>query len=85
MIFPEFENMELIDNIRNQYDPLDKLVRPHITVVCPFKSQMSNEELTQIFNNCNREGLDLKTSNLEKQEGLLLLRFIKRGYHIDMK
>lgn len=32
MIFPEFENMEILDNIRNHYDPLAKLVRPHITV-----------------------------------------------------
>lgn len=50
MIFPKFENMEIIDNIRNQYDPLAKLVRPHITLVYPFESQMSNEELTQVLN-----------------------------------
>lgn len=50
MIFPEFENMEKIDTIRNQYDPLAKLVRPHITVVFPFDNQMSNEEIRQILN-----------------------------------
>lgn len=50
MIFPEFENMEIIDTIRNQYDPSAKFVRPHITLVFPFQSQMSNEELTQILN-----------------------------------
>ena len=49
MIFPEFENMEIIDNIRKQYDPLAELVRPHITLVFPFESQISNEELTQIL------------------------------------
>lgn len=27
MIFPEFEDMEVIDKIREQYDPLAKLVR----------------------------------------------------------
>lgn len=32
MIFPEFNNMEVIDKIRAQYDPLAKLVRPHITI-----------------------------------------------------
>ena len=50
MIFPEFKNMEIIDKIRNQYDPLANLVRPHITLVFPFKSNMGNEELERILN-----------------------------------
>lgn len=50
MIFPEFNNMEIIDNIRKKYDPLAELVRPHITLVFPFESQMSNTELTDILN-----------------------------------
>lgn len=50
IIFPEFKNMEIIDNIRKQYDPLAELVRPHITLVFPFESLMSNTELTQILN-----------------------------------
>ena len=32
MIFPEFENMDIIDRIRDKYDPLARLVRPHITI-----------------------------------------------------
>ncbi len=40
MIFPEFENMYVIDPVRNRYDPLAKLVRPHITIVFPFESDM---------------------------------------------
>ena len=50
MIFPKFNNIEIIDNIRSQYDPLTKLVRPHITIVFPFESQMTNKELTKILN-----------------------------------
>ena len=70
MIFPEFENMEIIDNIRNQYDPLAKLVRPHITLVFPFKSQMSNEELTQILNIrlMSVKSFELKLGGISKQE-----------------
>ncbi len=49
MIFPEFENIEVIDSIRDRYDPLAKLVRPHITLVFPFESDMSNEELSDIL------------------------------------
>lgn len=49
MIFPEFVNMEIIDKIRKQFDPLADLVRPHITLVFPFESPMSNEELAQVL------------------------------------
>ena len=49
MIFPEFEEMERIDEIREKYDPLARLVRPHITIVFPFEDSMSNEEITDIL------------------------------------
>lgn len=51
MIFPEFDNMEVIDKIREQYDPLANLVRPHITIVFPFDSNRSNEELKAVLEN----------------------------------
>jgi hypothetical protein len=38
MIFPHFGNMQLIDNIRSNYDPLAEHVRPHITLVFPLKA-----------------------------------------------
>jgi len=50
MIFPKFQNMVIIDNIRKQYDPLANLVCPHITMVFPFEDSMSNEELAEILN-----------------------------------
>ena len=49
MIFPEFENMDVIDSIREKFDPLAKRVRPHITLVFPFESDMSDEELSKIL------------------------------------
>jgi 2'-5' RNA ligase len=42
MIFQQFKNIEIINEIRNRYDPLAKLVRPHITLVFPFENEMSN-------------------------------------------
>ncbi|MGN0634071.1 MAG: 2'-5' RNA ligase family protein [Oscillospiraceae bacterium] len=57
MIFPDFENMEVIDNIRAKYDPLAELVRPHITVVFPFSIEMSNDELQHI--------LDMRLNGIE--------------------
>ena len=49
MIFPEFDNMEIINQIREEYDPLAHLVRPHITVVFPFENQMSNNDIADIL------------------------------------
>ena len=70
MIFPKFENTEIIDNIRNKYDPLAKLVRPHITLVFPFESQMSNEELKQILNVrlLSVKRFELKLGGISKRE-----------------
>ena len=49
MIFPEFDNMPVIDGIRERFDPLAHAVWPHITLVFPFDSSMDNEELRQIL------------------------------------
>jgi 2'-5' RNA ligase len=45
MIFPRFKNICLIQEIREKYDPLYKHVEPHITLVFPFWSELSTEEL----------------------------------------
>lgn len=49
MIFPDFDNMEVINRIREKYDPLANLVNPHITIVFPFESKISNKELSHIL------------------------------------
>lgn len=70
MIFPEFENMEIIDHIRKRYDPLCELVKPHITLVFPFENQLSNEELAQILK-VRLQGIkpfELKLGGISKQE-----------------
>ncbi|MGN0180868.1 MAG: 2'-5' RNA ligase family protein [Candidatus Ornithomonoglobus sp.] len=51
MIFPKFDNTEKIDEIRSKYDPLSDLVRPHITLVFPFKSETSTERLSEQIKN----------------------------------
>ena len=49
MIFPKLNDMHIIDGIRDRFDPLARLVRPHITLVFPFEHDMSNEELGQLL------------------------------------
>lgn len=38
LIFPQFTNIEKIENIRKQYDELYKILPPHITLAFPFES-----------------------------------------------
>lgn len=45
MIFPEFINIAKIEEIRWKYDPLAKHVRPHITLVFPFQSEIEEYDL----------------------------------------
>ena len=45
LIFPQFNNIEKIENIRKQYDELYEILPPHITLAFPFENCMSNEEL----------------------------------------
>ena len=49
MIFPEIEDVKIIDAIREKCDPLAGLVRPHITIVFPFESPMSNGDIEEIL------------------------------------
>lgn len=47
MIFPTFENGQVIDKIRGLYDPLESCIRPHITLVFPFDSPIETIELRE--------------------------------------
>lgn len=44
-LFPKFEGIELIQDIRIKYDPLHSKIQPHITLVFPFRSEISTAEL----------------------------------------
>ena len=47
MIFPKFDNREVIKEIRKKYDPVVKFVREHVTLVFPFESDIKTEDLKQ--------------------------------------
>ena len=47
MIFPIFGNIDLINNIREEYDPLYNHVAPHITLVFPFLSELATGDLRE--------------------------------------
>lgn len=47
LIFPKFDNINLIQNMRNKFDTLATLVPPHITLAFPFSDDMSDDELVE--------------------------------------
>ena len=47
LIFPKFDNLNVIQEIRKKYDKLANLVLPHITIVFPFFDNISNDELVK--------------------------------------
>ena len=84
MIFPKFKDMDIIEDIRDRFDPLAKLVRPHITLVFPFEHDMSNEELTKILDNRLSEitPFDLEMHGFNKQaEEFGNYHFLKYFFH----
>lgn len=40
-IFPHFVNENVIQELREKYDPLHTMIEPHITLVFPFESDIS--------------------------------------------
>ncbi|WIV12739.1 2'-5' RNA ligase family protein [Proteiniborus sp. MB09-C3] len=65
MLFPQFENINIIDYIREKYDPLSSHVRPHITLVFPFESTLSKEDLEDYLKTSLEE---IKCFNLSLEE-----------------
>lgn len=46
-IFPVFRDADWITRTRDKYDPLAKLIPPHITLVFPFTSEISTDDITR--------------------------------------
>ena len=85
MIFPEFDNIDSIDKIRSKYDPLADLVRPHITLVFPFESEMTNDEIREILEKRLEDTakFDLTLQGFDKQIeefGNFLFLNVTQGY-----
>lgn len=65
MIFPQFKNINIIHSIREKYDPLARHVKPHITLVFPFESTLSKEELEDYLKT-SLEGIECFSLTLEE-------------------
>ena len=45
LLFPKFDNVDIIENIRKECDKLYGIIQPHITIVFPFIDDISDEGL----------------------------------------
>lgn len=83
MIFPELSNIEIIDEIREMYDPLASHVRPHITLVFPFESSIDSiqlkNHLEEVLVSVNSFPLVLKGITPVKSFGNYLFLNIENG------
>ena len=84
MIFPEFKNINIIDEIREKYDPLAKHVRPHITLVFTFESNLTSLELEKHLKSVLARTAPFRLTMLEVLKidnplGMYLFLDIKKG------
>lgn len=47
LIFPKFKNVDKLQEIREKYDELANILPPHITLIFPFKDNITNKMLKQ--------------------------------------
>ncbi|MBJ2355159.1 2'-5' RNA ligase family protein [Sphaerochaeta sp. S2] len=66
MLFPEFDNIHVIDEIRKKYDPLSENVRPHITLVFTFESDLESEVIKNHLEDVTKEfeGFQLRMTKI---------------------
>lgn len=84
MIFPDLEDGNPIDLIREKYDPLYKCVRPHITLVFTFESSLTREALIEHLKSVLRDmpSFDLAMTKLVKIDnsfGKYLFLLVEEG------
>lgn len=82
ILFPSFDNINIIKSIREKYDPLANCIAPHITIVFPFDSDISNEDLRLHFNKAlkgiKKFNVQLKDFTGDFRDGYLFLN-VKKG------
>lgn len=81
LIFPRLKNIDEIERIREQYDPLYGKTAPHITLVFPFNSDIPTEDIHShaqgALAGCSR--FPLRMQGITGQEGSCLFLNVVRG------
>jgi 2'-5' RNA ligase len=82
VLFPKFNNIETIQTMRQKFDPLANYIAPHITLVFPFESDWSTQEIgdhvRRAINGVKRFAVQLGGFTGDQPDGYLFLR-VKKG------
>ncbi|PFD39155.1 2'-5' RNA ligase [Bacillus cereus] len=70
-----------IESMREKHDPLFGLIRPHITIVFPFESAISNDELKSHILNLSKEirPIEIEFASRISSEREFLFLEVERG------
>lgn len=49
VVYPRFDNGELLHEVRERFDPRAQIVAPHITLVYPFVTELSDASIIQVI------------------------------------
>jgi len=81
VVFPKFEELHLIQQLRMQYDPLAHDIQPHITLVFPFESNISPEHLRAHIRQAVQGigSFPVQLHGITGSEGEYLFLNVKRG------
>lgn len=81
VIFPKFEQADLIEQIRKSFDPLATMIEAHITLVPPFESSISAGELYSHIEEAIEviQPFHLLLQGITGHEGEYLFLNVKRG------
>jgi 2'-5' RNA ligase len=81
VIFPRFERLDLIEQIRSVFDPLAAIVKAHITLVPPFEDDASSEQLHSHIKQAiqNIQPFHITLQGITGHEGEYLFLNVKRG------
>ena len=84
VIFPtieESDQLAIIADLRRRYDPIEDLVQPHITLVFPFESEITDRKLRDHVRTCVQSVAPFRArlSQVTGHEGDYLLLNVKHG------
>ena len=82
VLFPMFNGLEDIQSMRQKFDPLANYIAPHITLVFPFESELSAQEIGdyvgRVIKGVKRFSVRLGGFTGDQPDGYLFLR-VKHG------
>lgn len=81
VIFPKLDGMGVVEHFREQYDPLAHFIPAHITLVFPFKDNISDEALLSHLQQTvhSLATFEVKLRGVTGSDGEYLFLNVKRG------